>query len=74
MAEGTDTPAGESKDPEKAFSRRLFVWSLPVGWAAFSAATAASLVATTRFLFPNVLFEPPSAWFIWRALIGAVIQ
>jgi cytochrome b6-f complex iron-sulfur subunit len=37
-------------------------WSLPVGWTAFSAACAASLVATTRFLFPNVLFEPPQSF------------
>ena len=38
------------------------MWSLPVGWAAFSAACAASLVATARFLFPNVLFEPPQSF------------
>jgi cytochrome b6-f complex iron-sulfur subunit len=37
-------------------------WSLPVGWAAFSAATASSLLATGRFMFPNVLFEPPQAF------------
>ena len=37
-------------------------WSLPVGWAAFSAACASSLVATARFLFPNVLFEPPQSF------------
>ncbi len=43
-------------------SRRLFMWSLPVGWVAFSAASASSLVATARFLFPNVLFEPPQSF------------
>jgi cytochrome b6-f complex iron-sulfur subunit len=48
--------------PEPEVSRRLFMWSLPVGWAAFSAACASSLVATGRFLFPNVLFEPPQAF------------
>ena len=37
-------------------------WSLPVGWVAFSAACASSLVATARFLFPNVLFEPPQSF------------
>ena len=62
MAEGKDSPAAETADAGKGLSRRLFVWSLPVGWAAFSAATAASLVATTRFLFPNVLFEPPQSF------------
>jgi cytochrome b6-f complex iron-sulfur subunit len=43
-------------------SRRLFLWSLPVAWTAFSAAVASSLVATARFLFPNVLFEPPQSF------------
>jgi cytochrome b6-f complex iron-sulfur subunit len=44
-------------------SRRGFMkWSLPVGWVAFSAACASSLVATARFLFPNVLFEPPQSF------------
>jgi cytochrome b6-f complex iron-sulfur subunit len=48
---------------ESALSRRSFMkWSLPVGWVAFSAACASSLVATARFLFPNVLFEPPQSF------------
>ena len=43
--------------------RRTFMkLALPVGWVAFSAACASSLVATARFLFPNVLFEPPQAF------------
>jgi len=50
-------------EPEGAVSRRSFMkWTLPVGWVAFSAACASSLVATARFLFPNVLFEPPQAF------------
>jgi cytochrome b6-f complex iron-sulfur subunit len=53
-------PAAAKAEPE--MSRRLFMWSLPVGWAAFSAACASSLVATGRFLFPNVLFEPPQSF------------
>lgn len=32
---------------------------LLAGWAALAAGTAAMLGAWTRFLFPNVLFEPP---------------
>jgi cytochrome b6-f complex iron-sulfur subunit len=44
-------------------SRRGFMqWSLPLGWVAFSAATASTLVATARSLFPNVLFEPPQSF------------
>jgi len=50
-------------DEGKGVSRRSFMrWSLPVGWAAFSAATASSLVASARFMFPNVLFEPPQSF------------
>ncbi|HET9317482.1 MAG TPA: Rieske 2Fe-2S domain-containing protein [Vicinamibacteria bacterium] len=48
---------------EPAEGRRTFMkMALPVGWVAFSAACASSLVATARFLFPNVLFEPPQAF------------
>jgi cytochrome b6-f complex iron-sulfur subunit len=54
--------AAPAAAPKPEVSRRAFVWSLPVGWAAFSAACASSLVATGRFLFPNVLFEPPQAF------------
>ncbi|HEY6554936.1 MAG TPA: Rieske 2Fe-2S domain-containing protein [Vicinamibacteria bacterium] len=49
------------KEPS-AFTRRLFLWSLPVGWTAFAAACASSLIASGRFLFPNVLFEPPQSF------------
>jgi len=50
-------------EPEGKVSRRSFMkWTLPVGWVAFSAACTSSLVATARFLFPNVLFEPPQAF------------
>ncbi len=55
-------PTSATPRPESELSRRLFMWSLPVGWAAFSAACASSLVATGRFLFPNVLFEPPQVF------------
>lgn len=48
---------------DEAFSRRSFMkLSLPLGWTAFSAACASSLLATARFMFPNVLFEPPQAF------------
>jgi cytochrome b6-f complex iron-sulfur subunit len=53
-------PAG---DESASKGRRNFLkWSLPVGWVAFSGACASSLVATARFLFPNVLFEPPQSF------------
>jgi cytochrome b6-f complex iron-sulfur subunit len=57
-------PPKPAAKPEKTeVTRRGFMrWSLPVGWIAFSTATASSLVATARFLFPNVLFEPPQSF------------
>ena len=42
--------------------RRSFVNWLATGWVAFSAASAAGLTAMGRFMFPNVLFEPPSSF------------
>lgn len=55
-------PPPAAQSAREGLTRRLFMWSLPVGWAAFSAACASSLVATARFLFPNVLFEPPQSF------------
>jgi cytochrome b6-f complex iron-sulfur subunit len=54
--------AAAAPGEEKGLTRRLFMWSLPVGWVAFAAATASGLIATARSLFPNVLFEPPQAF------------
>ena len=33
-----------------------------VAWSAFAAACGAGAIATTRFMFPNVLFEPPQTF------------
>jgi cytochrome b6-f complex iron-sulfur subunit len=55
--------AAAPAQPAEPVSRRGFMkWTLPVGWTAFSAATASSLLATARFMFPNVLFEPPQSF------------
>jgi cytochrome b6-f complex iron-sulfur subunit len=56
-------PAPATATAPASSSRRSFMkWSVPVGWVAFSAACTSSLVATARFLFPNVLFEPPQSF------------
>src|SRR5215510_14840574 len=39
--------------------RRSFISWMTLAWAAFTASMLASLTATGRFMFPNVLFEPP---------------
>ena len=41
-------------------TRRTALHRLALAWLAFAAATGAGLTATIRFLFPNVLFEPPT--------------
>src|SRR5947199_8958954 len=39
--------------------RRSFLSLMTLAWTAFTASMLASLTATARFMFPNVLFEPP---------------
>jgi cytochrome b6-f complex iron-sulfur subunit len=64
VAGKTTTPAAtaakvSTRDPDDTsplVTRR--VW-LGMAWGAFSAASAAALAATGRFMFPNVLNEPP---------------
>jgi cytochrome b6-f complex iron-sulfur subunit len=50
---------GESASPE-AMSRRDAVKWLTIAWVGFAAAVGAGATAMLRFLFPNVLFEPPT--------------
>jgi cytochrome b6-f complex iron-sulfur subunit len=46
----------EADDTSPLLTRRAWIG---LAWGAFSAATAAALAATGRFMFPNVLNEPP---------------
>ncbi len=50
------------EDPYQVISRRKFISWLGLGWAAFGAATATAGAAFQRFLFPNVLREPPQVF------------
>ena len=60
-------PAAAKPAPKRAASaakkvtRREFPF-LAIGWAMFTAAMAAGLTAAGRFMFPNVLTEPPSTF------------
>src|SRR5258708_12244460 len=47
-------PAAKASIP-----RRSFLSWMTLAWTAFTASMLASLTATARFMFPNVLFEPP---------------
>jgi cytochrome b6-f complex iron-sulfur subunit len=57
-AAATAKPAGgrAADDTSPLLNRRAW---LGLAWGAFSAASAAALAATGRFMFPNVLNEPP---------------
>lgn len=49
-------PWGGEEDTSPLISRRAWIG---LAWGAFTAATAVALAATGRFMFPNVLNEPP---------------
>ena len=43
-------------------TRRSFISWLAVGWIAFAAGAGAAVTSFLRYLFPNVLFEPPTSF------------
>jgi cytochrome b6-f complex iron-sulfur subunit len=62
-APSTPTPPkpAPAKPPaaKAAMPRRSFISWMTLAWTAFTASMLAAATATTRFMFPNVLFEPP---------------
>ena len=50
-------PKPAAKEP--IVTRRSFISWMTLAWTAFTASMLAAATATTRFMFPNVLFEPP---------------
>ena len=46
----------------KLINRKAFLSWLSIGWVAFAAATGGFITVMLRFLFPNVLFEPPQTF------------
>jgi cytochrome b6-f complex iron-sulfur subunit len=50
------SPGRDADDTSPLFTRRAWIG---LAWGTFSAASAAALAATGRFMFPNVLNEPP---------------
>ena len=47
---------------EITMDRKGFLNWLTIGWLAFAAATGGFFTSMIRFLFPNVLFEPPQSF------------
>ena len=60
-AKAPTRPARPADDTSPLMSRRGW---LGLSWGAFTAATAGCLAATGRFMFPNVLNEPPQQFTI----------
>ncbi len=56
----TESKCQGCNNDSKGFSRRQF-FSL-AGWGAFFATLGATFFGTVRFLFPRVLFEPPTSF------------
>ena len=59
--------AAVGSSPENAFKgpetdRRGFLSWLSVGWLAYLGVTGGFFTIIVRFLFPNVLFEPPQTF------------
>src|SRR5436190_16039187 len=50
---------GKPAAPGKLIPRRSMISWMTLAWAAFGASMLAAATATGRFMFPNVLFEPP---------------
>jgi len=52
----------ENSTTDNSVGRKGFISWMTVGWVAFSAATGGFFTMMIRFLFPNVLFEPPQSF------------
>jgi cytochrome b6-f complex iron-sulfur subunit len=51
--------------PAEVTRRGFFSWAA-VGWVGFTAAIGGCMAAFNRFLYPNVLFEPPTRFKVGR--------
>jgi cytochrome b6-f complex iron-sulfur subunit len=60
MLANTRVPSAATELAPDGITRRSTLRWMTLAWTGFAAATAAGLTATARFLFPNVLFEPPT--------------
>ena len=72
----SDTPASNIPAPPPApavgarpaspmsqtMDRRRFISWMGVAWVSFAAATGGALSIVLRYLFPNVVFEPPTSF------------
>ena len=54
--------ASIESDSGKNLDRKRFISWLSLGWLAFAGATGGFFTVMIRFMFPNVLFEPPQSF------------
>ena len=54
--------ASIGSDKSKQLTRKGFIGWLSIGWLAFAGATGGFVTVIVRYLFPNVLFEPPQSF------------
>ena len=53
---------GKSTNKSNEINRRSFFSWLALGWVAFVGVTGGFFTVIIRFLYPNVLFEPPQSF------------
>jgi cytochrome b6-f complex iron-sulfur subunit len=63
----SEQPSAKPETPVKStaatpITRRKFISTLALGWITFTGATGIFLSSVTRYMFPNVLYEPPSSF------------
>ena len=58
-------PAGKGKGAAEVTRRGFLSWAT-VGWVGFTAAIGGCVSAFGRFMYPNVLFEPPTTFKVGR--------
>ncbi len=56
------TPPAPAAGLNTQMDRRKFISWFTLGWVSFAAATTGALSILLRFLFPNVVFEPPTSF------------
>ena len=62
MSEKVIPKASINSDSRQDINRKGFIGWLTIGWLAFAGATGGFFTVMIRFLFPNVLFEPPQSF------------
>ena len=73
--DAAEASPGSGAESGGGMTRRSFLSTLAVAWIAFTGIVLGSVAGLVRFLFPNVLFEPPQtfrAGFVDEYTVGEV--